>query len=214
MNRITAIEQKKGKSDRWSVYVDGRHCLDCSAKLSSQYDLKVGDILEPERMEQLQQADELAEAKRQAVRLLGHRARTEVDLKKRLQQKNKFAEHTVDKTVAWLAEQGYLNDTRYATDRVNSLLGRSKMGRNGLAARLIAEGVERQLARQTAEQTVTAAEERQWAHQIAQDRARQMSSKPWQTVKRNIWGYLNRRGFDSEIIWDAIQALESDPDAM
>lgn len=208
MNRITAIEKKKGKSSRLSIHVDEQHCLDCSAELAAQYGLRVGDLLPPEQLRQLQHADELAQAKRDAVRLLGHRARTEKDLKKRLQHKRKFADHIIDETIAWLTDHGYLDDSRYAIDRVNSLLGRTKMGHNGLEARLVAEGVDRQLARQVTDETVSPDDEQKWACQLARERAQQLQGKPWETVKRSICGYLTRRGFDSDHVWTAIRDIE------
>jgi len=208
VNRITAIKQQKKNSSRISVYVDGEYRLGCSAELLGRHNLKVGEMLDEQQISRLEQAEELSQAKAAALRLLGHRARTVADLTKRLQHKNKFAEHTIAEVVAWLIERGYLNDTQYAQERLDHLLSTDKRGRMGLVAKLRAEGVPRALAQEMVDQTVSAEQEQQWAHQLAAERANRMPGREWPKVKRSVHGYLQRRGFDSELIWAALAAIE------
>ncbi len=212
VNRITAVEQQNNNSNRVSVYVDGEYRLGCSAKLIHQHNLKVGDVLDEQQISRLEDAEGLSQAKAAALRLLGYRARTVVDLTKRLQHKHKFAEHTIAEVVAWLIERGYLDDTRYARERLDYLLSTNKMGRVGLVAKLTSEGVHRALAQEMVDGTVSAEQEEQWARQLAVRRASRMQGKEWQKVKRSVHAYLRRRGFDGELIWAALEAIEPDDD--
>ena len=212
VNRITAIEQQKNNSSRVSVYVDGEYRLGCSAKLIGQHHLKVGEMLDEQQISRLEDAEELSQAKAAALRLLGYRARTVADLTKRLQHKHKFAEHTIAEVGAWLIERGYLDDTRYARERLEYLLRTNKMGRVGLVAKLASEGVQRALAQEMVDNAVSAEQERQWARQLAEQRASRMQGKEWQKVKRSVHASLQRRGFDSELIWAALEAIEPDDD--
>jgi len=125
-----------------------------------------------------------------------------------LQQKGKYADHTIAEVVAWLTDQGYLDDARYAMERVSGLLRDKRMGRAGLVARLVSEGVERALAEDIVANAVGARDEDQWAREVAQQRADRMQGKDWQAVKRSVYAYLQRRGFDSEQIWAAIESIE------
>ncbi len=212
VNRITAIEQQKNNSNRVSVYVDGEYRLGCSAKLIEQHNLKVGEVLDEQQISRLEDAEELSQAKAAALRLLGYRARTVADLAKRLQYKHKLAEHTIAEVVAWLIELGYLDDTRYARERLDYLLSTKKMGRAGLVAKLASEGVHRALAQETVDKAVSTEQEEQWARQLAEQRAGRMPGKEWQKVKRSVHAYLQRRGFDSELIWAALEAIEPGDD--
>lgn len=210
VNRITAIRPQKKDGSRVSIFVDDEFRLGCSAKLVGEQGLVVGGVLEDEQVRQLEQADELSQAKAAALRLLGHRARTQSDLTKRLQRKNKFADDTIANAVEWLVELGYVNDMQYARDRLAGLVQAANMGRRGLAEKLVSEGVARAAARELVEAAVSADDEAQWAQELASKRASRMAGKPWANVKRNVASYLRRHGFEGEHVWRALEALDAD----
>ena len=210
VNRITAIRPQKKDGSRISIFVDDEFRLGCSAKLVRERGLVVGGVLEDEQIRQLQETDELAQAKAAALRLLGHRARTQSDLTKRLQRKNKFADDTIANAVNWLVELGYVNDMQYARDRLAGLVQAAKLGRQGLVEKLVSEGVPRAPARELVDATVSAEDEAKWAQDLASRKASRMAGKPWPGVKRNIASYLRRHGFEGEHIFSALEALDVD----
>lgn len=207
MNRITAIEQQKKDGSRVSVFVDGEFRIGCSAKRVGEFDLKIGRTLDDETLAAIETAEELNEAKAAALRLLGRRARTVKDIQTRLQKKQ-FAEHTIGQVVAWLTDLGYLDDRQYAADRIDSLLRSKKMGRYGLIAKLVSDGCNRDLAEDMVGVALSSIDETEWAIEVAREKARSGQGKDWQATKRRIVGLLQRRGFDSEHIYAALEAVE------
>lgn len=212
MNRITAIEQQKKRPGRVSIYVDGEFRLGCNARRVEQFGLAVGHTIDEQTLAAVEAAEELHEAKAAALRFLGHRARTVKDLQMRLQKKQ-YAEHTITRVIEWLTGLGYLDDDRYAADRLEALLRSKKMGRHGLKARLISDGCDPRLAEQAVEGMLSSADEARLAVELAQERAERMSGKDRQAIKRSVAGLLQRRGFDGEHIYAALEAIEPADDA-
>jgi len=212
VNRITAIEQQQKDPRRVSIHVDGEFRLGCSVRRVEEFGLQVGGTLDEQTIAGIQVAEELHEAKATALRLLGHRARTVRDLQTRLQKKQ-YAKHTIARVTEWLTDLGYLDDHKYAAERLEALLRTKKMGRHGLMARLIADGCDPGLARQAVDDALGPADEARLAIELARERAARMRGKDHRAIKRSVAGLLQRRGFDGEHIYAALEAIEPADDA-
>ena len=81
--RITAIERQK-RRPRVNISADGRFVLPLSLALAAEAGLRVGEVLTPERLEDLRRADERQQAHDAALRLLAYRPRSEAEMRFRL----------------------------------------------------------------------------------------------------------------------------------
>ncbi len=208
MGKITAIKKHAKASSRQSVHVDGEQHFTCDSGLISRLGLEVGDIVDNGTLAELRHADEFAAATAEAVRILGRRARSKCDLTSRLQAKEKFTDKIISETIAWVEEKGFLNDAEYVSDRISSLTGAKRMGRAGIVAKLIAEGIDPQLAREQVDDAVSLEREQQWACELAALKTARMVGKDWQAVKRSISSLLHRRGFEADLVWTIITNLD------
>ncbi|HUL57896.1 MAG TPA: RecX family transcriptional regulator [Anaeromyxobacteraceae bacterium] len=82
----------------------------------------------------------LARARALALRFLAARARTEAQVRARL-ERAAFEPPTVDEAVAWLHRLGYLDDAAYARARARALLAPGRLGPRMAERRLVAAGV-------------------------------------------------------------------------
>lgn len=88
----------------------------------------------------------LARARAVALRFLAARARTEAQVRARLEKADLAA--VADETVAWLVGLGYLDDAAYARARARALLAPGRLGPRLAERRLAAAGVPADRARE------------------------------------------------------------------
>jgi len=88
----------------------------------------------------------LARAKDVALRFLAARARSEAQVRERLQRAELARE--ADAVVAWLVRLGYLDDAAYARFRARALVAPGRLGPRLAERRLLAAGIEPGRARE------------------------------------------------------------------
>jgi regulatory protein len=88
----------------------------------------------------------LARAKAVALRYLASRARTEAQVRARLDRDDLGAQ--ADEAVRWLVHLGYLDDAAWARARARSLVAPGRLGPRLAERRLEAAGIERERARE------------------------------------------------------------------
>jgi regulatory protein len=139
-----------------------------------------------------------------AYRYLGHRDRTVAEVRRHLEKKG-VEPGAIDDVVAELAEQGYLDDARFAQrlaeDRRNlDAWGAERIERKLRDAGVAREHIEAALGTQTADEAREAAVDllrRRFPSAPTDDRGRERAL-----------GLLVRRGYDLELAYDAVRAFE------
>ena len=154
-----------------------------------------------------------AQAKAAAIRLLANRARTRADLERRLRGKE-LAPEAIEAALDDLARAGYVDDEQYARDRIDELLRKSKRGAQALTQALIGDGLPSELAKRVVAETVAGEDMRDWAVEVARERARGLQGTERQAARRRLYGYLKRRGFGDQETFramdDALSAVDED----
>ena len=149
---------------------------------------------------------EAQEAKRAAVGLLAHRARPRSYLEGRLQKRG-FPQAAIQSALDALAGAGYLDDAQYARDRIEGLLSKSLQWGPALVARLVDDGLDRELAEQAVAERLAGEDQRQWACEVARERADQTGREDPNAARNRIGAYLSRRGFDQETVIAALEEV-------
>lgn len=171
--------------------------------------LTVGAELSAVRLAHLQHLADVEAAYRAAVRALTARARARGDLRRRLVQRQHPPE-AVDGALARLADQGLLDDRRFALDHVARRAPRGR-GPARLVADLVGRGVERRLAETAvrdglAEEGIDPAET---LRAVATRRAAQLADLPRPARKRRLFAYLGRRGYPGAAVRELVEELLS-----
>lgn len=139
-----------------------------------------------------------------AYRHLGQREHSVAELRRRLDRARTEPE-VIEQALAILAEQGYINDARYARMLVEDRRSVDGWGEQRIRVRLQQAGIERDLIDQALAEGGQAGElagaiallERRWRRAPTDDRERQRA-----------FGQLIRMGYESEIAYEAIRAHE------
>lgn len=147
------------------IELDGRRKGTLLRSTAEELRLAVGGRLDPSGLRRLDDAIALAAARSAALRWLGTRDRSSVELRTRLEARGHDAT-IAERAVAALHEDGWIDDDRYLDRRIASLRAKRPSSRTHIAARLEAEGIAPQPIRRAlhragldAAQDLSAAEE-------------------------------------------------------
>ena len=136
-----------------------------------------------------------------AFRFLGRRDRTVAEVRRHLERKE-VNEAAIEHAVAELAEQGYLDDARYAQRFAEDRIALDGWGSDRIERKLVELGVEREHVSAALRGRDFGTEldaaigllQRRWRQPPATDRERERAL-----------GFLVRKGYDLEIAYDAIR---------
>ena len=90
---ISEIKRQKNKSNRVSIYLDGKYSFSLDYETFNNSHLHIGDTVSEEQRELLLQQDEFPRTRDYAFTLLSYRDRTEYELKRRLLDKGFHVEN-------------------------------------------------------------------------------------------------------------------------
>jgi regulatory protein len=200
--RVTAlVPDPRGGAVR--VEVDGRRFATVSPEAARSSGLSVGRELDAELRAWLEQHADAEGAYRTALRSLERRSFARADLGRRLLRKG-HAPLAVDSALARAAEQGLLDDARFAANYVETRSARGR-GPVRLTRDLLAMGVERAVIdRALAAQNGEGAGNGDVPLALATKRAAQLRDLPRPTRRRRVLAYLARRGFTGRDISEMV----------
>ena len=140
MNEITAITPQVKDKRRCNIFVDGRFCCGLTLEATVKNRLKVGQIITPERLAEIQLDSEKNTAFDKALTHISATQKTEKQVREFLQGKG-YLPAVVDYAVEKLRSYNFLNDGQYAESYVESISKRkgSKLIRMELRSKGVSE---------------------------------------------------------------------------
>ncbi len=138
-----------------------------------------------------------------ALRVLGYRARSEAEMRQKLQRKG-FSPLVTDRTLAELMRLGLLDDREFSRGWVDARTG---YGQIRLRQELRQKGVDRDVAEETIAMARTAEGEFAFARRIAMRAVRTQTAPLDRATMLRLRRLLIRRGFTAEIVYRVCAAL-------
>jgi regulatory protein len=207
---ITALKTQKSDPTRVNVFVNGQRAFVVGADAAAE--LRSGEVLSKSRIAELQQADERNRAYRAAIRFLGFRARSKMELEAYLDRKGHTHE-TARITVDRLTREDHLNDRRFARLWIANRERFTPRGAYALRYELREKGV----ADDIIEDALADFDEEAAAWTAVKNRMTSWERLDPKDFKKKIMGFLHRRGFDDDasrnVLRRAVSSLSFDEDA-
>ncbi len=200
---ITSLKFQKQTADRVNVYLDGTYVLALPALEAAR--LRVGQHLDDTEIAQLRALDIRQKAYDRALHYLSYRPRSAAELRRNLVEAD-FDPDTVEETLARLAEQGYLDDAEFARFWVENRQRFRPKGERALRQELRQRGLDADTIAGALERLDTA----EAAYRAAQPRAErlaQLAQVDPTSFRRKLSDFLLRRGFDYDVIAEAVARL-------
>ena len=138
MNEITAITPQIKDKRRCNVYIDGRFCCGLTLEAAVKYRLKVGEIIPPERLEEIQLESEKNTALDKALTHISATKKTEKQVRDFLKGKG-YLPAVCDYVLEKMSGYGFIDDKDYARDYVG--FAAAKKGERLIKMELKAKGV-------------------------------------------------------------------------
>ena len=138
---------------------------------------------------------------------LGHRDRTVAEVRRHLERK-RVEPAGIDGAIAELERLGYLDDARFARRFAEDRRRLDAWGAERIERRLVALGIEPALAAAVA---TDGAEHDELAAAVALLRRRLRCAPRTDRERERALAVLVRRGYELELAYDAVRALEHEP---
>ncbi len=202
MAEITGISPQKKDKTRCNIEVDGRFYCGMKLETAIKNRLKVGSVVSPEYLAELQLESEKTTALDKALMHITSSMKTEKEIRDHLKRKG-YLKDVCDHVIEKMKEYGFLNDGEYA--KVFAESAKKREGKRMIALKLRRKGVdEDEIERALDELTV----EEEAAAQILNKYMR--GKTPDRETLSKAYRHLLNKGYDYEIAKHALQTLGVD----
>lgn len=205
MPEITGV---RGRRDKARIFVDGEYWAELDAGVAAERGLVEGAALSSEELDRVRVAGERPIAMGRAFNLLGYRARSEAELRERLQRYG-YIEETIEGVVLRLEELGYVDDVEFAREKAHEKARR--YGPRRVSVELKKSGVGEALAREVIEEEFSGRSEVEEARAAA---ARRYNGRGSDAEARRVYGFLVRRGYSAEVCSQVAREFREPPEAL
>lgn len=202
MGKITDLRTGKRRNKRLNIFLDGSFAFSLGAEVVAKENLQVGQELSSNRIESLAGDDEVQRCLEAAYRYLGHRPRSEFEIRERMQRRG-FASETIDAAITRLREQALLDDEAFAQfwkENRESFRPRSRW-LTGLELKRMG------VVNNVIEQVVAGIDDEENAYRAALQKTRHCTPDDYQSFRRRLGDYLRRRGFNYEVISHTVERI-------
>ena len=198
---VTAIVGVPRRPGRFEVAVDGKAAAVVSVEIVDRLALRIGAVLDEGAGRRLADAAaELATYDR-AIGLLAVQGRSAKELGRKLKQRGEREAH-IASALTRLSEAGLIDDATYARQVARSRVSGRGDSRRRVAQVLSQKGVARDVADEAVAEVFAdeSVDEEALAEVSARKKLRGLAGEDVQTQRRRLYGYLARRGHDSDVI--------------
>ena len=202
---ITALKIQQKNKNRIAVFLDGEFGFGLSVLVASP--LHIDQELSDEQISNLQKQDELEVAYLRADHFIAYRARTQLEVSRKLQQLG-YSEGIIRHTLDRLNMNGLLDDRQFAVQWVDSRSASKPRGRRLLELELHQKGVDSE----TIENTLLPVKEDELSLSAGKAYASRLQGLDWIEFRRKLSQYLLRRGFDYSTILPVVSSIWADLD--
>ena len=195
---ITTLKVQKRNPQRVNVYLDDRYAFSLAAIEAAQ--LRRGQVLSDEDIEQLQERDSFEKAHDRALRFLSYRPRSEAEVRRYLQDKGTSAA-IEDEVIERLTRAGLLNDLAFARFWVEN-----RESFRPRSARMVRHELRQKgLSEESIAQALADLDEEESAYRAGLRRGRRLTHLDEVSFRKKLIAYLLRRGFPYEVVNSVVE---------
>lgn len=208
---ITGLRENPRKPGRYAVLVEGKSVAIVNAAYLHDASLSIGKVIDEAGGERLLLAARKLEAFDRAAAALGRRARSAHELERWLLQRG-FDRGDVTDAVQRLTEIGAIDDSQFARAFARSRALGKGMSKRRLAQELSRRGVDTKMANAAIADVLEeeSVDERALLEAAARKKLAVLHGQEPDAVRKRLYGYLARRGYDSADIAAVLRTIMAD----
>ncbi len=200
--KITDLKQGIKNPNRVNVLVNGKFEFSLDVAQVVDFGVKVGEVLDIARFEELKKASEFGKLYQRALEWTLARRRSKREVKEYLQKKvyeKKLDQNYIDRIIERLEEKKYIDDQKFAEFWVENRFVKKGVSQKRLRMELMKKGVDKDIIEEV---LGGRNDEEELVKMIEKKRSRYDDEKLTQ--------YLLRQGFPYELVKDKIQNYGKD----
>lgn len=192
--KITALKQQRRNPNRVNVFLDGEFAFGLSRIVAGW--LEVGQELDDEKIISLQAEDEQELAYQRAAKLIGHRVRSEDEIRRNL-DKHQVSPKVIEGVIRRLRRIGLIDDMNFAESWIENRNEFRPRSHRMLTYELRQKGIADEVIVEILDSTLP---DEALALKAAKKNARKYKDLEWHDFRKKLSGFLARRGFSYNII--------------
>lgn len=192
-----------------NVLFDSNDSLNISADIVAKFNLKPGVVVDESLYTKICYEQEILQAKNSAIRYLSYRPRTIWEVKSKLYSL-KFSTETIEKTIDFLKEYGYLDDEKFAVKYINEKLKLTKSSFKKLEQELLQKGIKKDILEGVLRCFEQSDIEKNNAFQYARRKYSSIKySSEFERIVKTI-NYLLQKGFGFELAKEVVEEISKE----
>lgn len=195
--KISKIETQKKNKDRLNIYIDDAFAFGISTDVYLKYNLKKNQEIDNEFIEEILLEEENSKAINSAVKYLSYRQRSIKEMTDYLNRKG-YDRLIVEKTLNYLLDKNYLNDSEFAQSFIKDKSYLNKYGINKIRYELLNKGVSKEIIAKTL--TFDSDEEFDNAMELAIKKLKSYKNQDRDSIYRKLGGFLQRKGYQYDTV--------------
>lgn len=195
---ISAIESQKKRKDRYNIYADGEYVASLGAQALVSFDLRIGSQVDEDTLLAAVLSDNVQYAFDSAVAMLARKMRTRSELEARLLERG-ISNEAIETALKKLEDYGYVDDSAYANEFVQSMMAAGRWGRRATEYKLKEKGLGQGVI-DAAMTLYTEDDELIAAQRQLQPLLSRHAGEDKRKQRQKIYAALARHGFDYSII--------------
>jgi len=203
---ITSYVKKYQKKIIGVVELDNGETLQLEPDTIMQFQLQTGMDLDEKQLHDIRLADQKRKSLQKALQLISIRPRSTGELRDRFKREGYF-EETIESSLSYLQDNGYLNDELFAERFAKSKLQKKDMGETALRFELYKKGLSKQIIEKVITQIYAESPPLGMAITAAKKKLRAIRITDPIKKRQKLYQFLAQRGFSAEVILRVIAEL-------
>jgi len=201
---LTAIEQQKKDSKRFSLFINNKFAVGISLNTFEHFDLSKGQRLNRKLIDDICIYEEINKARNKALQYIAKKMRSSFEVQQKLRQVG-YPLSVIEGIVQEFRDKQYIDDRDYAETFTRDFLKFKEAGVFKLKKSLQQKGIAANLIEQTIEKYFSSEQQLQKARRLAEKKLQLIKEK--EKKKERIYRYLIQKGFENSVVAQTLNDL-------
>lgn len=201
---VTRVVPQKRDITKCNIYIDGEYVFALPPQDMEYFGIKEGKEVAEDTVSFIKKSLIYVQAQDVALRFIGYKMRTEKEVRQKLEE-NEFAEEVIEEVINFLCKYKYTDDREYAKRYIKERLRLNPRSAYALRMELLQRGVSEGICQEALADTEFSEIEDavSWL-----ERKTRGQWPPDEKKKKQLYGFLQRKGYSYAVIKDAFEEME------
>jgi len=203
---ITSLDKIRRQKGWFELQLDNGTAFPVNDELILKHALKIGESYLPSDIKTIRERAEYLFVKKKAYDILSRRRLSEKELRRKLKAEKRYA-HVTDRVMEDLKELRLVDDLDYAAALIQSAVAAGPRSKRAIKRKLYEKGVPAEISEKAVQDELADYDETEAAMKLAAKKYKTVKTLPELKAKKRIADFLRGRGFNWDVINEALSKL-------